>query len=154
MCVGVPEKAIVFTIIGQAVVKLNIIAGGDLDQLVKSLPNIFQDHRSIYNPTREQICYLYIIASEIKRKSEKELMGVLCRRCCEVSAIAESLVTNEDCVDNLPLILFSMHILSFNMEKLFYKPDNRGIKACLKPQNTPRIYSSGTKSLDQQGHDL
>jgi hypothetical protein len=32
-------------------------------------------------------------------------MGVLCRRCCEVSAIAESLLTNEDCVDNLLLIL-------------------------------------------------
>jgi hypothetical protein len=28
-------------------------------------------------------------------------------------------------------------------------PDNRGIKACLKPQNTPRVCSSGTKSLDQ-----
>lgn len=68
MCVVVLEKAIVFTRIGQAVVKLNIIAGGDLDQLVKSLPNIFQDHRSICNQTIEPICYLYIIASEIKRK--------------------------------------------------------------------------------------
>ncbi len=45
VCVGVLEKAIVSTRIGQAVVKLDIIAGGDLDQLVKSLPNIFQDHR-------------------------------------------------------------------------------------------------------------
>jgi hypothetical protein len=41
VCVVVLEKAIVFTRIGQAVVKLNIIAGGDLDPLVKSLPNIF-----------------------------------------------------------------------------------------------------------------
>ncbi len=103
MCVGVLEKAIVFTRSGQAVVKLNIIAGGDLDQLVKSLPNIFQDHRSICNQTIEPICYLYIIASEIKREQEKELMGVLCRT-CEVSAIAESLLTNEDCIDNLLLI--------------------------------------------------
>ncbi len=72
VCVGVLEKAIVFTRIGQAVVKLNIIAGGNLDQLVKSLPNIFQDHRSICNQTIEPICYLYIIASEIKRKSKRK----------------------------------------------------------------------------------
>ncbi len=72
MCVFVPEKATVFTRIGQAVVKLNIIAGSDLDQLLKSLPNSFQDHKSIYNPTIEQICYLYVIASEIKRKSERK----------------------------------------------------------------------------------
>jgi hypothetical protein len=72
VCVFVPEKATVFTRIGQAVVKLNIIAGSDLDQLLKSLPNSFQDHKSIYNPTIEQICYLYVIASEIKRKSERK----------------------------------------------------------------------------------
>ncbi len=72
MCVCVLEKAIVFTRIGQAVVKLNIIAGGDLDQLVKSLPNTFQDHRSICNQTIEQICDLYLIASEIKRKSKRK----------------------------------------------------------------------------------
>jgi hypothetical protein len=73
VCVGVVlEKAIVFTRIGQAVVKLSIIAVGDLDQLVKSLPNIFQDHRSICNQTIEPICYPYIIASEIKRKSKRK----------------------------------------------------------------------------------
>jgi hypothetical protein len=39
------------------------------------------------------------------KEKEKELLGVLCRRCCEVSAIAESLLTNEDCIDNLLLLL-------------------------------------------------